>query len=1029
MGSTNRIHTIAGWLAFGIAAIVYFFSVERTGSLWDCGEFILGAYKLQVVHPPGAPLFLLIGRLFTIVADMFSDNPEHIAFAVNMLSALATAFAALFVSWTTSMLGKMALVGREGEPTDTENLVLAGAGLVAGLSTAFSTSIWFSAVEGEVYALSTFFTAMTLWSMVKWYTLPDTAENDKWVLFTVYSAGLSIGVHLLSLLTFPALAIFYYFKKFKQHSFTGVVLASGIGVGLLLFIQLIVIIGIPKMWSIFELMMVNGMGLPFNSGLIPTILLIVGALAGGIYYSHKNGNALLQQLFVGATLVVIAFSTIGVVVIRANANTPVNMNAPSDAMRLLPYLNREQYGERPLLKGPLFNAQAIRTKKISDRYGKVGDRYEVVDERMELVYEPNTSVLFPRMGDNSPSRTGIYKEWIGLNPQQPLPAGRPNFVDNINFFARYQIGWMYWRYFMWNFSGRQNGEQGFKPWDKSGGHWVSGIPLIDNLRLYNHRNLPDSFKNDKGRNTYFMLPFLFGLLGLFFHYRKRSEDFLALLAMFIITGVGIIVYSNQPPNEPRERDYVLAGSFFTYAIWIGLGVVALFGVLRDRLRLQAHAAAFSAIAVILVAPLLMGFENFDDHSRRQIKASRDYASNFLNSCDPNAIIFTYGDNDTYPLWYAQEVEGIRKDVRVINLSLIAVDWYIDQLRRKVNDSPPVKMSIPESAYQGKNRNQVFYFDANGSNPDPVIDLKTVVEYIGRDNPMRSNSGSVINGIYPVRNTFIPVDKQKAIANGIVDIRDTSLIVDQMPLTLSDSYLTKDDVAILDILANNIFERPVYFAVTCRPDKFQGLNDYMQLEGLALKVLPIRTQSDGSYGVIGSGRVDVDKFHDNFINKFKFGNFDKYELFVDRSYQPSVQSMQLGVRRAAMQALAEDKKDMAITMVDRYFEAFPAMNFTYDYRTMYMLAVYIQAGEYAKAKPHLEILVEELADKLAFYNSIDPSVIRTSFDTDYAYTYQTMENVINIAKQAGDEEFSQKVEGMFGGYRIQDLENKMRQGQN
>ncbi len=582
---------------------------------------------------------------------------------------------------------------------------------------------------------------------------------------------------------------------------------------------------------------------------------------------------------------------------------------------------------------------------------------------------------------------------------------------------------------MWNFSGRQNGEQGFKPWDKSGGHWISGIPFIDNLRLYNHRNLPDTVRNDKGRNTYFMLPFLFGLMGLFFHYKKRSQDFLALLAMFIITGIGIIVYSNQPPNEPRERDYVLAGSFFTYAIWIGLGVVALFSLLRDSLGAGARSAALVAIAVVLVAPLLMGFENFDDHSRRDIKASRDYASNFLNSCAPNAILFTYGDNDTYPLWYAQEVEGIRKDVRVINLSLIAVDWYIDQLRRKVNDSPPVKMSISQDSYRGRNRNQVFYLDTNGAAADPVMDLKRVVEFIGQDNPIRSTNGNLINGLYPVRNTFIPVDREKAIANGIVDAEDAGLLVDQIPVALPDGYLTKDDVAILDILANNIFDRPVYFAVTCRPDKFQGFNDYMELEGLALKIVPIKSQSDGSYGVIGSGRVDVETFYDNFMNKFKFGNFDQYELFVDRSYQPSVQSMQLGVRRAAMQALAENQKDKALALVDRYFEAFPAMNFPYDYRTMYMLAVYLQAGEYAKAKEHMEILASELMDKLEFYNSVDPYVIQSSFDTDYAYSYQTMESIINYARQAGDDAFVQELEKLFGNYRIQDLENKMRQGQN
>lgn len=1027
MGSKNRIQTIAGWLAFGIAAIVYFFSVERTGSLWDCGEFILGAYKLQVVHPPGAPLFLLIGRLFTAVAELFSDNPEHIAFAVNLMSGLATAFAAMFISWTTIMLGKLALVGRSGEASETENVVLAGAGLVAGLSMAFSTSIWFSAVEGEVYALSTFFTAMTLWSMIKWYSLPDNSESDKWILFTVYSAGLSIGVHLLSLLTFPALAIFYYFKKYKNHNFKGVAIASVVGVGLLLFVQLFVIIGIPKIWAFFELMMVNGVGLPFNSGLLPTVLLIGGSLAGGLYYANKKQSLVLQHLFVGATLVVIAFSTIGAVVIRANANPPVNMNAPSDAMRLIPYLNREQYGERALLKGPQFNAQPVRTTSPSERYGKVGDRYEVVDERFEMVYDAKDEVFFPRMGDNSSSRTGIYKEWIGLNPQQPLPPGRPNFVDNVSFFLRYQIGWMYWRYFMWNFSGRQNGEQGFKPWDKSSGHWISGIPFIDNVRLYNQRNLPGSIKNDKGRNTYFMLPFIFGLLGLFYHYRRRSEDFLALLAMFIITGIGIIVYSNQPPNEPRERDYVLAGSFFTYCIWIGMGVLALYKGLQEKGKLNARMASVVSIALVMVAPLLMGFENFDDHSRRQIKGSRDYATNFLNSCAPNAIIFTYGDNDTYPLWYAQEVEGVRKDVRVVNLSLIAVDWYIDQLRRKINDSPPIKMGIPQEAYRGRNRNQVFYF--NQSQQNPAMELRDLIQFIGEDHPMRTGSGNIVKGLYPTRNAYIQVDSAKAIANGMVAPEEASKIVDRIPISLPEGYIMKDDVAILDILANNLFERPIYFAVTCRPDKFQGLNDYMELEGLALRVIPIKSSSDGNYGVVGSGRVDVEAFYDNFMNKFKFGNFDKYDLFVDRSYQPSVQSIQLGVRRAAMQALNENKTEMAVAMVDRYFEAFPAMNFTYDFRTFYMLGVYLQAGEYAKAKPHLEILSNELTDRLRFYNSLDPNVIQSSFDTDYALSYQTMENVINVVRQAGDQEFLQKLEGLFSEYRIQDLENKLREAQN
>jgi hypothetical protein len=696
MNTFNRVYSIASWLVFAAAMTVFFFSAERTGSLWDCGEFILGAYRLQVVHPPGAPLFLIVGRMFTWIAELVSDNPSDIAFAVNLMSGLCTAFAAFFVARVAMLLGKLALAGRDGELKKGDGIALGGAGIVAGLAAAFASSIWFSAVEGEVYGMSTFFTALTLWGTVKWYSLPNEPEHDRWLIFVIYAAALSMGVHLLSLLTFPALALFYYFKKYPQHTFWGMAAAAGIGVVFILGIQVLVITGLPKLWSWFELMMVNGLGLPFHSGLIPTLLLVAAVIFFGLRHAHRTNNGLLQKLIVASGLVVVGFSTIGVVLIRANANTPINMNHPSDAMRLIPYLNREQYGERPLLRGPHFEAQPVDTK-TKDRYGRVGDRYEIVDQKLDYVFADKDKMLFPRMGDYTQGRPQLYKQWMGLNPNAPLPAGRPNQLDNLSFFVRYQLGWMYWRYFMWNFSGRQNGDQGYEPWDKSSGHWISGLRFIDDARLYNHSQLPSTKRENKARNRYYMLPFLFGLLGMVFHYRRRREDFLGLLALFIITGIGIIVYSNQPPREPRERDYVLVGSFFTYAVWIGFGVLALLRLLRERLSLSGSVAGIIASLVVLTAPLLMGFQNFDDHSRRHHAGARDYANNFLQSCAPNAIIFTYGDNDTYPLWYAQEVEGIRQDLRVVNLSLIAVDWYINSLRRRINDSPPLKLTIPEEA--------------------------------------------------------------------------------------------------------------------------------------------------------------------------------------------------------------------------------------------------------------------------------------------------------------------------------------------
>jgi len=1012
-GMYKRISLIAGWVVFAIAAVVYFFSAERTGSLWDCGEFILGAYKLQVVHPPGAPLFLMVGRVFTWIASLFSDNPEDIAFAVNLMSGLCTAFAAAFVTWITCTLGKLALVGAEGEPDRGESLAIGGAGLVAGLTTAFATSIWFSAVEGEVYAMSTFFTTLTLWAIIKWYDLPNEPKYDRWIIFAAFSTGLSIGVHLLSLLTFPALAMFYYFKKLKKHTFWGALIAAGMGVAVITGVQLFVIVGIPRLWSVMELITVNGMGLPFHSGILPTLLIIIAVIALALRYAHKTENAILQQLIVGLTVVVIGFSSIGAVVLRANANPPINMNDPSDAMRLLPYLNREQYGERALLRGPSFDAKPVDTK-IEERYGQVGDRYEYVNQKISYEFAEKDKMLFPRMGDYTQNRAMLYKMWMGLDPSKPLPPGRPNQLDNLSFLVRYQLGWMYWRYFMWNFSGRQNGEQGFFPWDKSSGHWISGIPFIDNMRLkYRQADITQKMKEDKARNTYFMLPFLFGLIGLFFHARRRPEEFLGLFALFVITGVGIIIYSNQPPNDPRERDYVLAGSILTYAVWVGMAVLALFPVLRSRLRLGGLPAAAVASAVILVAPVLMGTQNFDDHSRRLTQGARDYANNFLQSCKPNAIIFTYGDNDTYPLWYAQEVEGIRTDVRVINLSLIAVDWYINQMRRRINDSPPVDMTIPEEALIGKRRNQVFY--ANPNQEDRTMNVLDVLRFIGEDHPLPTNSGRTIDSYYPTRNTVLPVNPQQVIRNGIVSEEDTSGIVPFIPIRLDKNYMLKDELAILDIVATNFGKRPIYFAVTVRPEKLLGLKDYLQVEGLAMQLVPIKSNSDPAYGSYGSGRIAAETVHENVTQKFKWGNFDKYDLFVDHSYAPSVQSHQVVLRRAAVELLEEGKTQKAVEVIDKYFEGFPDMNFPYDYRAYYMIQVYLQAGEYEKAKKHMRILANNTADELAFYASLRDDVLESSYSDEFRLAYTTKENLLRNVQQQGDQAFLTELNDMFSAF--------------
>ncbi len=1022
MTSYKKIVNLAGWVVFAIAFVVYFMSAERSGSLWDCGEFILGAYKLQVVHPPGAPLFLIVGRIFAWIGDVFSSNPENIAFAVNVLSGTCTAFAATMIAWSTGILGKIALVGKKGKTTEEQNIALGLTSLIAGLTTAFCTSVWFSAVEGEVYAMSTFFTCLTLWSMIKWYSLPDKPEADKWLILTLYSAGLSIGVHLLSLLTFPALALFYYFKKYKKHTFWGGIIAMGVGAALIGFIQKVIIVGIPTLWSWMELMMVNGFGLPFHTGLIPTILILVAFFYFGLKYAHRKQSAVLQNVFVGLLLLVISMTSFGAVVLRANASPPINMNEPGDAFRLLSYLNREQYGERPLLKGPHFNAKPIRYEQ-KDRYGRVGDRYEIVEKKFSRVYNSRDEMFFPRMSHDDQSRPQLYRMWMGKE-------GNPTFADNITFFFKYQVVWMYWRYFMWNFSGRQNGNQGYEPWNLQNGHWYTGITPFDEVRLYNHSELPATIKNDKSRNRYFLFPFILGLIGLFYHARKSDKEFLTLMALFLITGLGIIVYSNQPPREPRERDYVLVGSFITYSMWIGFAVLAVFEMLKNRLKQSGKVSAIAAGAVILVVPLLMGFQNFDDHTRKNLKGARDYASNFLNSVEEDAILFTYGDNDTYPLWYAQEVEGIRRDVRVINLSLIAVDWYINQMRRKVNDSAPVKFTMPAEAYRGDKRNQMF-FNPKASPEAPPMDLRDALKYAGEYHPMRTTSGQ-IPSLIPAKKLFLPMDPNQAMRTGWIPSEDSTKAVNRIQFDFSSrEYLTKDDIAVLDIIASNIYDRPIYFAMTAQLAKLMGLQNYMQVEGIAARIAPSRTQSIPSLSIYGVGEINVDKVYDAIMNKFRWGNFDKIEMHVDNSFAPTMGVTRFVFIRTMLELRQRGDTKRAADIAEKFFEGFPFMNFPYkpwEYYnptqtnfTLEMIKALNQDNRKDRAKIHMKLLALETADYLDFYNSLSSDDLQ-SFSQEKNLSTFTVNQIIQEAQNMNDPEFTQEIQALLGSYEATPVPN-------
>ncbi len=1007
----NRVN-LTGWLVFLITFIVYFFSVERTGSLWDCGEFVLGAYKLQVVHPPGAPLFLIIGRMFTWVATVFSDTPSDIAFSVNLMSGMCSAFAAMFICWTTIIFAKILLYGRNRDAEASNDFAVMGAGLVAGLTTAFATSIWFSAVEGEVYSMSTMFTCMTLWAAVKWYYLPNEPKHDRWLIFSLYAAGLSVGVHLLSLLAFPTIAILYYYKKYNKINFKGFAIAAFLGVVAVVLFQSIIVSGIPSLWSMFEIFCVNSLGMPFHSGLIPTVLLLFGVFYYALNYAKKKGNDLLYKVFFTLMLVTISYTPVGVVLLRAMANTPINMNNPDDVVRLLPYINREQYGDRSLTKGPHFDAKPIDTK-TSDRYGRKGNKYVVVDRKFDYVFAKKDLIFLPRISHSDQGRVQLHRMW--MNHLTGRSEGKPDMVYNLKFMWSYQFGWMFWRYFHWNFIGRQNGEQGYFPWDKKDGHWLSGIKAIDGSRLYNQDQLPRVIRENQARNTYFFLPFIFGLFGVFFHFKKDRNDFLALLVMWLITGLGLCFFNNSPPNEPRERDYVLVGSIFTFAIWVGLGVLFIVDLLRNKMKMANLPSGVIATVIILSAPIIMGFQNFDDQSRNGITAARDYAINILESCQPNSIIFTYGDNDTYPVWYAQEVEGIRRDVRVINLSLIAVDWYIESQRRKINDSPPIKMSIPKDQYRGLLRNQIFYFNPAGEGaPDTEMNLGGLLKFLGEDHPISAGGGREFETYLPTKKAYLEINRQKAIELGMIGPTDSNA-VERIPINLPGSYITKDDLAVLDIIYSNILDRPIYFSVTCQQEKLMGLQDYMNLEGLALRITPVMTPSDRSLSIYGSGRMDVERSYDVVMNKYKWGNFDKKKLYVDHAYAPSVQGLRMMMMRLGSILESQGDTARAAAVANKYFESFPNMNFQYDIRVMPFIQMLISGGKLDDAKKHMKILAEEIADMMNFYNSLSPDELTSSFQQDKSFAESGIREISNMLSQFKDQEFENQIRTMFAKY--------------
>jgi hypothetical protein len=935
----RRWNNLTGWFLFILSAIVYLLTVEPTVSFWDCGEFILSAFKLQVGHPPGAPLFLMIGRIATLFAG---GDTSKVALMMNRLSALCSAFAILFLFWTiTHLVRRIFTQNRSLESNQIPAII--GSGVIGALAYTFSDTFWFSAVEGELYALSSLVTALVFWGMLKWEEESDKIYSGRWIILIAYIMGLGLGIHRLNLLVIPVLVFVFYFKKYEVTT-KGVIKTLIFALALLWLMVFVLMPGVPKVAGWFELMFVNGLGLPYNSGLLFYMVILFAALAFGIKYSLDNKKVILNYIFTILTVVMIGYSSYAMIMIRSSARPPMNQNDPSDVFALSYYINMEQYGSSPKLFGNYYSAPVIDVKNVVSGYNKIDGKYKPY-YRPEYEYSKQFETIFPRMYSSEPDHEDAYKFWGKITGRKySVGSGSnkrtvvcPTFGENLRYFFRYQVGFMYLRYFMWNFVGRQNDLQGNGNYIQ--GNWISGMDFIDRARLGDSTFLPDELKNNPGRNTYYFLPLLIGIAGMFWQYRRDKNGFWLVMAFFIMTGLAIILYLNQYPNQPRERDYAYAGSFYAFAIWIGAGFMYVYEKLQ---KLLGSKGSFAVTLVVLLAavPLLMGTQNWDDNDRSGRYTARDIGANYLKSCAPNSVLFTYGDNDSFPVWYVQDVEEVRTDVRVANLSYIQAGWYIEMMRQKAFQSDPLPFTLGREKYLDGLRTQIPV-DVRVAKP---IDLKEVVQFAALDDRKYmvdiSGRGDYMNYL-PTNKFLIPVDTAQVLANGTVKPYFKDKMVSPMIWEYSESDAFKGDLAIMDLLSTNNWERPIYYSTTVPSEQYKGLEKYFIQEGLAYRVAPVRTDEpeQGEYGV-----VDPVVMYDNFMNKFSWGNAEDPSVYLDENNRRMFSNFRRIFGILGRELLLRGDTTRSVAAAHRGLEIVPPEKMPYDFFTIGLAEVLLRAGE-------------------------------------------------------------------------------------
>ncbi len=950
----HKTNNLLGWLCAVVATVAYALTMEPTTSFWDTGEFIAAAYRMQIVHQPGAPLFLMLQNVFSNLA---LGNPERMAYWMNFGSALCSGLTILFLFWTITALARK-IVWKPGTELTLAGLIqIMGAGGVGALAYAFSDTFWFSAVESEVYAMSSLCTAVVFWAILKWEVRAGEPGADRWLVFIAYMVGLSIGVHLLNLLAIPALALVIYFRRVPNVTAAGITKTLLISCLVLAFVLWGIVQYLVKFAAYFDLFFVNTLGMGFGSGVVVFALLVVGGLAYGIWYSIRRSKPVLNMVLVCIGFVVFGYSSFAMVPIRAEANPSLNNTHPNDAFSFLWYLNRGQFGSEPLVSGPYFDSEPIGIEEKGNVYRKAETKYEVVAKDMDYVYDKTT--LFPRIYSSRDFHPQVYRAWLGLAESES-----PKLSDNFKFLTSYQISHMYMRYFMWNFVGRQNDQQPlFNNYTE--GNWISGIKFIDQWRLGGQDALPESMRADPTRNTFYFLPLLLGLIGLVWHLRRSRKDAAVVGLLFFFTGLAIVLYLNQTPLQPRERDYAYAGSFYAFAMWIGLGVIGL----ADFLKRRVHQRVVPSVAVALglfMAPVLLCMEGWDDHDRSQKYMARDMALNYLESCAPNAILFTYTDNDTYPLWYLQEVEGIRQDVRIVNLNLLGMDWHVKQMKKPINQSAALPITMADEQFVRGKRDVLYYHDYGIQDS---VELSDILALLLSDNPadqLAYQSGDRKNFL-PTKRLKLTVDKSQVVSRNVVPEKWHDHIVDTMEWEYNQDMVTRAELAMMDILVHNDWERPIYFTATMPASQLLGLDDYLVSEGFALRLMPVHNNIDEADG---QPLVNTEVSYDHIMNRFAWGNMNGSNYLDPMSLMMVGQSLKLFSDTAGM-LIIEDKKEEARNMLNRALDVMPERIRLVNIAARYPLLVdqLYEVGETTKANQLLERNVKFLEEQLNYYAAI------------------------------------------------------------